>query len=50
MIISIIGLILFVGLVGLTLLGGSLRRLVPADHLSADSKDVVKLALGLVGR
>ena len=49
MIISIIGLILFVGLVGVTLLGGWLRRLVPAEHLSGDSKDVVKLALGLVG-
>ena len=48
MIISIIGLILFVGLVGVTLLGGWLRRIVPAEHLSADSKDVVKLALGLV--
>ena len=49
MIISIIGLILFLGLVGITLLGGWLRRLVPAEHLSGDSKDVVKLALGLVG-
>jgi Protein of unknown function (DUF4239) len=49
MIISIIGLILFVGLVGVTLLGGYLRRIVPAEHLSGDSKDVVKLALGLVG-
>jgi len=49
MIISIIALFLFVGLVGVTLLGGCLRRLVPAEHLSADSKDVVKLALGLVG-
>ena len=49
MIISIIGLILFVGLVGVTLLGGCLRRIVPAEHLSGDSKDVVKLALGLVG-
>ena len=48
MIISIIGLILFVGLVGVTLLGGYLRRIVPAEHLSADSKEVVKLALGLV--
>ena len=48
MIISIIGLILFVGLVGVTLLGGWLRRIVPAEHLSADSKEVVKLALGLV--
>lgn len=48
MIISAIGLILFVGLVGVTLLGGCLRRLVPEEQLSADSKDVVKLALGLV--
>jgi hypothetical protein len=48
MIISVIGLILFVGLVGVTLLGGCLRRIVPAEHLSADSKEVVKLALGLV--
>ena len=48
MIIGIIGVILFVGLVGVTLLGGHLRRIVPAEHLSADSKEVVKLALGLV--
>ena len=48
MIISVIGLILFVGLVGVTLLGGCLRRIVPPEHLSPDSKDVVKLALGLV--
>jgi hypothetical protein len=49
MIISIIGLILFVGLVSFTLLGGRLRRHVPPEHLSGDSKDVVKLSLGLVG-
>jgi hypothetical protein len=49
MIISLIGLILFVGLVGVVLLGGRLRRLVPEEQLKADSKDVVKLALGLVG-
>ena len=40
--------ILFLFLVGVTLLGARLRRLVPAEHLSADSKDAVKLALGLV--
>ena len=49
MIISIIALILFVGLVGVTLLGGWLRRVIPTEQLSEDSKDVVKLALGLVG-
>src|SRR2546427_9395709 len=40
--------ILFLFLVGVTLLGARLRRLVPAEHRSADSKDAVKLALGLV--
>jgi hypothetical protein len=30
------------------LIGARLRRLIPAEHLSADSKDAVKLALGLV--
>ena len=40
--------ILFLLLLGVTLLGARLRRLVPAEHLSADSKDAVKLALGLV--
>ena len=49
MIISIFGLILFVGLVGVTLLGGWLRRVIPAEQLNPDSRDVVKLALGLVG-
>lgn len=44
----LISVILFIGLVGVTLLGGWLRRLVPEEQLSADSKDVVKLALGLV--
>jgi uncharacterized membrane protein (DUF485 family) len=48
MIITIIALVLFVVLVGVTLLGGLLRRLLPAEHLSAESKDAVKLALGLV--
>ena len=46
--IIIIGAILFAGLVGVILVGARLRRLVPAEHLSADSKDAVKLALGLV--
>jgi uncharacterized membrane protein (DUF485 family) len=48
MIISIIALILFIVLVGVVLLGGRLRRLLPAEQLSAESKDAVKLALGLV--
>ena len=48
MIISVIALILFLGLVSVTLLGGRLRRLIPAEQLSDESKDAVKLALGLV--
>src|SRR5437762_11957616 len=48
MIISVIALILFIGLVSVTLLGGRLRRLLPAEQLSDESKDAVKLALGLV--
>jgi len=48
MIIITVALILFIVLVGVTLLGGRLRRLLPEEQLSADSKDVIKLALGLV--
>jgi hypothetical protein len=48
MIITIIPLILFVGLIGISLLGGRLARLLPEEQLSADSKDAVKLALGLI--
>jgi hypothetical protein len=48
MIIALIAAVLFVGLVGVTLLGGRLRRVLPAEQLSAESKDAVKLALGLV--
>src|SRR4051812_23945568 len=46
--IVIIAVILFAGLVGVMLVGALLRNVVPAEHLSADSKDAVKLALGLV--
>ena len=49
MILVVVGLILFAGLVGVTLLGGYLRRLIPAEQLTAESKDAVKVALGLVG-
>jgi hypothetical protein len=48
MIIALIAAVLFVVLVGVTLLGGRLRRILPAEQLSAESKDAVKLALGLV--
>ncbi len=48
MIIAAIALTLFIGLVGVTLLGGRLRRLIPSEQLSPESKEAVKLALGLV--
>src|SRR6266498_170211 len=40
--------ILFVCLDGAALLGRRVRRYLPENHLSADSKDAVKLAMGLV--
>src|SRR5206468_1954045 len=45
---SVTAAILFMGLVGVVLLGRRVRRYVPEDHLSADSRDAVKLAMGLV--
>jgi hypothetical protein len=44
----LVAVILFVVLVGAALLGRRVRRYLPEDHLSADSKDAVKLAMGLV--
>ena len=40
--------ILLISLIAVVLLGRSMRRHLPDDHLSADSKDAVKLAMGLV--
>ena len=48
MIISLVALILFIGLISVTLIGGRLRRLLLAEQLNDESKDAVKLALGLV--
>ncbi len=45
---AVIAGILFVCLVGVALLGRRVHRYLPEDHLSADSKDAVKLAMGLV--
>src|SRR5204862_4776154 len=47
-ILATVALVLFVGLVSMTLLGGHVRRLLSPEQLSAESKDAVKLALGLV--
>jgi hypothetical protein len=40
--------VVFACLFGAVLLGMGLRRLLPKHHLSADTKDTVKLAMGLV--
>jgi hypothetical protein len=46
--VALTATVFFVFLVGATLLGRSVRRYLPQDHLSADSRDAVKLAMGLV--
>src|SRR6059058_903056 len=45
---SLTAAILFMGLVGVVLLGRRVHRYLPEAHLSADSRDAVKLAMGLV--
>lgn len=49
LIIGTIAAVLFLVLGGVTLLGARLRRRLPAEHLTEDSRDTIKLALGLVG-
>lgn len=44
-----IAAVLFVVLVGVTFVGTRLRRRLPEEHLTKDSRDTIKLALGLVG-
>lgn len=44
-----IALIVFAFVFGSALIGMLLHGLVPGEHLSSESKDVVKLALGLIG-
>ena len=45
---ALTSIILLTSLVTMVLLGRMLRRRLPEHHLSADSKDAVKLAMGLV--
>ena len=44
-----ISLIMFACVFGGTLFGILLHAVLPPHHLSADSKDIVKLGMGLVG-
>lgn len=46
--ITLIAALLFACLVGAALLGRRVHGYLPDDHLSADSRDAVKLAMGLV--
>jgi len=48
MITTVIATILFLFLVGVTLLGRRVGRHLPEDQLSADSRDAVKLAMGFI--
>ena len=45
---TLTSIILLLALVAMVLLGRTLRRHLPDDHLTADSRDAVKLAMGLV--
>jgi len=45
---TLTALIVFGCLMAAVLLGRGLRRVLPQEHLSADSRDVIKLAIGLV--
>jgi hypothetical protein len=45
----VVSLILFACVYGGALLGSSLRSRIPEQYLGSDSKDVVKLATGLIG-
>jgi len=45
---TLVGLIVFAGVFGGALLGLRLRKSLPDPHLSAETKDVVKLSMGLV--
>jgi hypothetical protein len=45
---ELISVIIFASVVGAVLIGRMLACLLPQDHLSADTKDTVKLAMGLL--
>jgi hypothetical protein len=45
---SVIGLLAFAGILGATLLGMRLHAALPDHHLSADTKDTVRVGMGLV--
>jgi hypothetical protein len=45
---TLTALVVFGCLVGAVLLGRIFRRILPEDHLTSDSRDTVKLAMGLV--
>ena len=46
---EVIGLIVFACIFGGAMIGMFLRDVLPQQHLNAETKDVVKLAMGLIG-
>jgi hypothetical protein len=46
--IEVVSLIIFGCVVGAVFIGRALSRLLPSEHLSADTKETVKLAMGLL--
>ena len=45
---TVIAVLAFVGILGATLLGMRLRSALPDHHLSAETKDTVRVGMGLV--
>src|ERR1700710_215071 len=45
----LISCVIFASILAATLFGQLLRRVMPEEHLSGDTRDVVKVAMGLVG-
>ena len=44
-----ISCIIFVCIMGGTIVGMMLRAILPAEHLNAESRDIIKLGMGLIG-
>ena len=44
---NLVAVVVFACVFGAALLGMALRAVLPPDHVSPDSKDVVKLAMGM---
>ncbi len=45
---TIVGVLAFAGILGATLVGMRLRAVLPEHHLSTETKDTVRIGMGLV--